>query len=301
MSDILDSSTTAPDAPRAPKGKAGGKAKSRAKGRPAHGRDGGRAFKVPRLRLLPVVIFTAVLMLSVRLGGLWQDVTLRLASVEIGQSSAQAQSGDGGAQPAPAVTRMQPPLGEGAAPQVAEAAPAEQLAASGGDEAGGVPEGAAMGPASSGTDPLKDPVNFTQSEIDLLQKLAERRELIESRAQELEQREALLKAAETRIDRKIEELQTLQTTIEGLLKKHDEQEEQKIAQLVKIYATMKPKDAARIFNDLDMPILLTVLENMKEASSAPILAAMDAGKARAVTEELSQRRRIPVPGATEGG
>jgi flagellar motility protein MotE (MotC chaperone) len=148
------------------------------------------------------------------------------------------------------------------------------------------------GPAA---DPLQDPVNFTQSEIELLQKLAERRELIETRSQELEQREALLKAAEGRIDRKIDELQQLQNTINGLLKQHDEQEQQKVAQLVKIYATMKPKDAARIFNDLDMPILITVLENMKESKSAPIFAAMSADKARAVTEEMSRRRAIPVP------
>lgn len=252
-------------------------------------------FKVPRLRLLPIVIFTAVLMLSVRLGGLWQDFALMMASVEVGGASAQAQAEPGGApQPAPAVTRMQPPLrpSQDVAEQVAQAAgpaPADGEAVTFG------------APTNPGVDPLKDPLNFTQSEIDLLQKLAERRELIETRSQELEQREALLTAAEGRIDRKIDELQALQTTIEDLLRKHDEEEEKKIAQLVKIYATMKPKDAARIFNDLDMPILLTVLENMKEASSAPIFAAMEAQKARLVTEKLSSRRRIPVPDGADGG
>lgn len=289
--------------------------RNRAAGSPGAGRrkaapkKGGRLFGGARLRLLPIVIFTAVLMLSVRLGGLWQDFAQMMASVQVGGAEAQAQAQEqaGAApvpRPAPAVTRMQPALDPSGTPSIIQMAATgptgEQMAAGGGEE-GAMPSGASYGAPGGGPDPLKDPVNFTQSEIDLLQKLAERRELIETRAQELEQREALLTAAEGRIDRKIGELQNLQKTIEGLLKEHDDQEERKIAQLVKIYATMKPKDAARIFNDLDMPILLTVLENMKESSSAPILAAMDAGKARSVTEELSRRRRIPLPGGTEGG
>lgn len=297
------------DAKAAQRRPAKGQTADRTRRSPGKGAAGqGRLFGVSRMRLLPVVIFTAVLMLSVRLGGLWQDFAQMMASVQVGGAEAQAQAeAPDGAHPAPAVTRMQPPLNPDGMPvvQVAEAGPTgEQLAQGGaetGGEEGGLPAGTSFGAPSGEVDPLKDPVNFTQSEIDLLQKLAERRELIETRAQELEQREALLTAAEGRIDRKIDELQNLQQTIEGLLKEHDDQEEKKIAQLVKIYATMKPKDAARIFNDLDMPILLTVLENMKEASSAPILAAMDAGKARAVTEQLSQRRRIPLPEGTGGG
>jgi flagellar motility protein MotE (MotC chaperone) len=249
--------------------------------------------KASRLRLLPIVIFLAVLMLSIRLGSLWQDYTQIFAGLELGSNTAQAQ--DDGARPAPSVTRLQAPLmAEGNAPAV-------QLAQASGEQSAATPAAAATPSGGTGSlnspaaDPLQDPVNFTQSEIELLQKLAERRELIETRSQELEQREALLKAAEGRIDRKIDELQQLQTTINGLLKQHDEQEQQKVAQLVKIYATMKPKDAARIFNDLDMPILITVLENMKESKSAPILAAMSADKARSVTEEMSRRRAIPVP------
>lgn len=73
-----------------------------------------------------------------------------------------------------------------------------------------------------------------------------------------------------------------------------------MAQLVRIYATMKPKEAARIFDALDMPILLAVMENMKESKSAPILASMSVERARALTEELTNRRRLPAVGS-EGG
>jgi flagellar motility protein MotE (MotC chaperone) len=53
---------------------------------------------------------------------------------------------------------------------------------------------------------------------------------------------------------------------------------------------MKPRDAATIFNDLQMPVLLQVLDRMKEAKAAVILAAMNPDKARDVTAELAQMR-----------
>lgn len=243
-----------------------------------------KGFQVTRIRLLPMVIFVALLMLSVRLGDLWQGLAEGMRQTEIG-GPAMANAAPVAAEPAqPKASIIQvAQSGETAAPEGRSGEP------------GAMPPGVSFAPAIQGS-PSGDPLNYTQSEIDLLQKLAERREVIAQREVELAQREALVAAAEARIDRKIAELQGLDETIQGLLKKHDEQEMEKINQLVKIYAAMKPKDAARIFNELDMPILITVMENMKESKSAPILAAMESEKARSLTQELSQRRRIPLPG-----
>jgi flagellar motility protein MotE (MotC chaperone) len=137
------------------------------------------------------------------------------------------------------------------------------------------------------------PPSFTQSEINLLQRLAERREEIDAMERELQTREALLQAAERRIGTRIEELKELEGVIKALLAEHSAQEQARIDQLVSIYATMKPKDAARIFNDLDMPILLRVIETMKERSSAAILAEMTPERAKQVTTELARRRALP--------
>ena len=63
--------------------------------------------------------------------------------------------------------------------------------------------------------------------------------------------------------------------------------------LVKIYSTMKPKEAARLFNDMEMPLLVRVFEQMKESKSAPILALMDLNKASALTSELANKKRLP--------
>jgi flagellar motility protein MotE (MotC chaperone) len=104
-----------------------------------------------------------------------------------------------------------------------------------------------------------------------------------------------MSAAESRIDKKVEELKILQETITSLLKTFDAQQDAKLLSLVKIYENMKPKDAAKIFEDLEMNTLLDVAERMKERKLAPVMAKMDPQKAREMTVELSQLRNLPSP------
>ena len=85
-----------------------------------------------------------------------------------------------------------------------------------------------------------------------------------------------------------------------MLFRSSEQQVAKVASLVRIYENMKPKDAARIFEELDMDTLLLVAERMKERSLAPIMANMDPGKARDVTVDLARRRQLPEPMAAGG-
>ncbi len=100
----------------------------------------------------------------------------------------------------------------------------------------------------------------------------------------------MLEATDRRIDEKIAKLAALEKDIGGAVDKQSAEDEARIRSLVKIYETMKPQDAARIFEQLDMPVLLGVLEHMKELKVAPILAALDPAKARAVTLAVAERR-----------
>ena len=145
-------------------------------------------------------------------------------------------------------------------------------------------------------DAENDPTLFTQSEIDLLQDLAERREKIERTEQQIVLKQGLLKAAETRIEKRVSELKQLELTIKGLIKDHDDQQEKKMNSLVKIYEAMKPKDAARIFEQLDIDTILLVAERMKERRLAPVMAQMNPEKAKDITIKLSKLRELPLPG-----
>jgi flagellar motility protein MotE (MotC chaperone) len=116
---------------------------------------------------------------------------------------------------------------------------------------------------------------------------------LEERDRELDMRANLLRITETRVQERITELKKIEGRIEGLLKRHDEETETKFRRLVKVYENMKPKDAARIFDILEMTILLEMVERMKEAKMAPILAKMNGDAAKALTIELANRRRLP--------
>ncbi|QEX18243.1 hypothetical protein FRZ44_35480 [Hypericibacter terrae] len=135
-----------------------------------------------------------------------------------------------------------------------------------------------------------NPFNYSDSEIELLQDLAKRRDELDKRAAALDQREALLTATEQRMDQKLAELKAVQTQIESGLQQQKDAQDAQYKSLVKTYETMKPKDAARIFDSLEMAVLIEVTQRMKEAKLAPVLAAMDATKAQAVTVELAARR-----------
>ena len=130
----------------------------------------------------------------------------------------------------------------------------------------------------------------------MLQDLGARRDQLDSRERAQDLRERLLQAAEARIDEKIAELKAIEETIRAQLVQHDEEKEAVMRRLVKMYENMKPKDAARIFTELDMEILLDVAERMREVKMAPILAAMASVRAEQVTVRLALRRKLPETG-----
>ena len=138
----------------------------------------------------------------------------------------------------------------------------------------------------------RDPSTFSPAEIALLENLARRRDEIEQRARGLDVRENLLEATEQRIDEKIEALQALETRIEKFVERHDAAETEQMRRLVKVYESMKPKDAARIFEEIDMEVLLEVAGGMKENKIAAIMANMTPRRAQELTIELADRKAI---------
>lgn len=130
--------------------------------------------------------------------------------------------------------------------------------------------------------------------LEMFQDLSERRNRLDQQEEALQVREALLKAAEKELDRKVGELESLRTEIKGLLEEQGGQEEERINSLVKIYEGMKPKDAARIFDTLDLDVLVRVMSKMSERKVAPVLAAMNAERARTVTIMLAEERALPL-------
>lgn len=138
-----------------------------------------------------------------------------------------------------------------------------------------------------------DEFEYSSVTREVFQDMAERRKKLDRREKELMTREALIRAAEQELDRKYQELTTLRHEIEGLLQQQSEEELARIQSLVKIYETMKPKEAARIFDTLDLDVLVTVMSRMSERRLSPILANMNPERARTITIMLAEEKQLP--------
>jgi flagellar motility protein MotE (MotC chaperone) len=131
---------------------------------------------------------------------------------------------------------------------------------------------------------------ISDSERALLLDLRHRSAELDARAAALTSREGVLAAAEKRLTTRVDELSALQAKLEALEKARHDRDDTNWAGLTKLYESMKPRDAATIFNDLDMDVLLQVVDRMKEAKAALVLAAMQPDRARQVTAQLAQMR-----------
>lgn len=134
------------------------------------------------------------------------------------------------------------------------------------------------------------PPPVSESEKALLQDLRQRRRELDAQAEAIAVRESMLAATEQKLASRVGELQALQKKLQGLDTAQKQKEDAGWQGLVKLYEAMKPKDAATIFNDLSMPVLLQVLDRMKDAKAASVMAVMNPDKARDVTAELAQMR-----------
>lgn len=202
-----------------------------------------------KIRLLPIFIFVAALSLSIKINNVF-DLYHQTESKKVSITTTQAQAE------------------EKLNKETAQLADVLQK--------GSAPSNATDAPASA----------FTNSEIMILQELAERREALDIRAKEIDKRAIQLKVAETEIDKKLQQLKDYEQRLSKLINQYNKKEQENVNSLVKLYTSMKPKDAARIFNTMDIEITVAILKGMKPSASSAILSQMNSEKAQAITAEL---------------
>lgn len=249
------------------------------------------------MRLLPVAIITAALMFIVKLGDMWLDVQSLMVAPSYAQDS-KAQ--DTKAKPEAKTPETTAPAKQASGEEgKGENEKGDNKAGESGKTAEGAPAASAEGKAGDADAKTTaapglpdDPALFSQAEIELLQKLADRRKELERWASDIRMRENLLKATELRLWKKVKELKKIQGTLKGLLRQYDKEQLAKLKRLVKIYETMKPKSAALVFEKLELNVLLDVIELMRETKAAKIMGRMDVIVARRITGELARRRKL---------
>lgn len=209
--------------------------------------------------LIPAMIFVAFLMIGLRLEDMWVATTT--------------------GKPFHAVARTQ-----------AEPAPEAEKAApkTGGDTKAETPGIAA--PAESQQAKSRSEV---ETDVSILKQLKDRRDQLDQRLRDVDTREALIRVAEQRVDQKIKEMEALRAQLQTMVNQANVGQQAQLDNLVKIYETMKAKEAAKIFEQLEMPTLLGVIERMKPARVAVIMAEMAPEKAKEITVALTKKDQLP--------
>jgi flagellar motility protein MotE (MotC chaperone) len=122
----------------------------------------------------------------------------------------------------------------------------------------------------------------------VLERLQERRRELDKRSRDIDLRETLLKAAEQRMDAKLGELRSMEAR-DGPAGAREKAQAEQFKSLVTMYESMKPKDAARIFDRLDLKILVEVSTQMNPRKMSEVLAQMTPEAAERLTVELANR------------
>ena len=141
------------------------------------------------------------------------------------------------------------------------------------------------------------PVNATPNpspsaaERAILERLQERRQELEKRARELDIREGLIADAEKRVESKLMQIKEGQQQLATAAQKKEETEAARFKSLVTMYETMKPRDAAKIFDRLEVNVLLQVASMMNPRSMSEVLALMTPDRAEQLTVELANRAK----------
>ena len=159
------------------------------------------------------------------------------------------------------------------------------------------PAAPAAAPANRNAAPVISVPEARTSADQLNERLGDRRRQLDERDRELDMRENLLRATEARLEQRVEELRRLEQRAATASNQVDEQRNQQMRGLVVMYESMKPRDAGRIFDRLDMDILLEVVTRMRPAKVADILAEMQPDPAKRLTTELA-RRSLGQPGGS---
>jgi flagellar motility protein MotE (MotC chaperone) len=237
----------------------------------------------PSFRLIDGVLVAAVAMLGLKVIGLSSEIGRAPEGgpdVAAGFARVIAHARTNYEPPDPSTTGSVPDKARDKPPE--KAAQPDPSASSAG----------AVGPRSGG------------AERALMERLGDRREELQQRAREMEARQKVIDDQERRLEEKLGELKASEDKQGAAGAKRAEAETAGLKSLVLMYETMKPKEAARVFDRLSHEVLVPVVLQMNPRKMAEVLAAMSPDGAEKLTVALARRARSPSddkPASAAGG
>jgi flagellar motility protein MotE (MotC chaperone) len=146
------------------------------------------------------------------------------------------------------------------------------------------------------------PVAPSRSEEAILDRLGQRRQELQQRNEDIKLRQQLLEQAEQRLEARLQEMRDRGEPGRNDGAVSNEAAQAGLKNLVLMYETMRPKEAARVFDRLGLDILVPVVIEMNPRKMAEVLAVMSPEAAERLTVALARRAQgIPVGGQPRSG
>ncbi len=123
----------------------------------------------------------------------------------------------------------------------------------------------------------------------VLERLQSRRQELDARAREMDIRESLLKAAEKRVESQVQDMKATESRITAANEQKSEADAARFKGLVTMYENMRPKDAAKVFDRLEMPVLFEIASKIAPRKMSDILGQMSPDVAERLTTEMARR------------
>ena len=125
--------------------------------------------------------------------------------------------------------------------------------------------------------PAKTASSLDQKEAELARK-----------EQSLQEKEHQLAQMKQDIEKKLQELIAIQKEIQASREEKAQAADAKVRSLAQIYGSMKPKEAAKLLENMEENLVVTIIASMKASEAASVLSAMDNKKAAKISEALTK-------------
>lgn len=117
--------------------------------------------------------------------------------------------------------------------------------------------------------------------------LQQKEQEIRRREELVREKEEQLARLEKEIEQKVKDLLAMQKEIQAARNEKQDAQNTKVRSLSKIYGTMKPKEAAKLMENLDDRLVMGIISTMTPDEAAAILSLMEVKKAAKISEALS--------------
>lgn len=124
---------------------------------------------------------------------------------------------------------------------------------------------------------------------EVLKSVNKKMKTLDMREAEMEQQEAAFAAIKKRLNKELAIVQAAKAALDKDVEKRTDLAQGDITHLTTMYSTMKPKQAAKIFNNMDPKFAAGFLREMKSEHAGFILAAMETKNAYEVSLVIASR------------